>query len=233
MGIKLSASIFAIIASLTSIAPVFANPLPQHESWINSNNLAANPQALCSDIIGTQVDNNKGKFQQNDIESEESASENSYAQSHDESDKTGGGGGVSFFGIGANGQGENSNSKSDKVAINTKNNSKLSRDGSMIDEYDLTKVSNIAVGKNCDAFSQASSQRDQALFNATAQVQIATVKADSDVGIAGINADANKSINLEQQLTNRAAVEAKKTVQLQQIDTQAQVAFFNALMQGW
>lgn len=233
MRINLSASIFAIIASLTSITPVFANELAKYDSLLNGNNLAANPQALCTDIIGQQVENDKGKSQHNDTGKDQTSGKTSYAESHDESWKNGGGGGFSVLGIGANGQGENGGTESDKVAENTENTANLEWDRTATEEHDRSTISNIAVGKDCSALVAATSQRDQALFNGITQTEIATVKANSEAKIAEINAEANKAINLEKELTTRAAVEAKEKVQLQGIETQAQVSIVNLLLEDW
>ncbi|HBE17662.1 MAG TPA: hypothetical protein DEG17_00220 [Cyanobacteria bacterium UBA11149] len=233
MRINLSASILAIIASLTSITPVFANPLGQLNSLLNGNNLAANPQSLCTDIIGQQVVNDKGKTQENDTGKDQTSGKTSYAESHDESWKNAGGGGFSVIGIGANGQGEKGGSKSDKVAENTENTANSEWDRTIEEEHDRSTISNIAVGKDCSALVTATGQRDQALFNAISQTEIATVNAKSEVDIAAINAEANKAINLEKELTTRAAVNAKAKVQLQDIETQAQVSIVNLLLEDW
>ncbi|HBB33081.1 MAG TPA: hypothetical protein DDZ80_04380 [Cyanobacteria bacterium UBA8803] len=233
MSIKLSASIFAIIATFSSIAPVFANPLAKYDSLLNGNNLAANPQALCTDILGNQVENNKGTFSQNNTGAESNSNKESYSESHDSSKEKSGGGGLSIFGIGGSGNGKSSNTTSDKVGSNTESSTNSNWDRNLQEEYDRSTISNIAVGKNCDAFVNALNQRDQALFSATAQIEIANVNANSEVQIAGINADANKSINLEQQITNRMAVQSKEKVQLQELDTKAELAILQFLMQGW
>ncbi|MCM0594135.1 MAG: hypothetical protein HEQ35_04615 [Gloeotrichia echinulata IR180] len=118
--------------------------LGDHKSWVDSNTLAKDPRALCSDVgLGNNTSNNSSKLV--------IASSNSDRSSSSRSHNDGGGGGVSFLGIGVSGSGASQGSQ---------NNSQSSSSTSNRNQENSNSSSTVVQGKNCDAFVNAAAARD-------------------------------------------------------------------------
>ncbi len=194
---KLSASVLTVTAIATSaILPAHAG---EQQSWINSDNLAKDPKALCSDVgLGSNTQNNNGSSSssnRNSASASNSASgSNTSTQSNSSSSKAGGGGGFSFLGIGASGSGSSQNSSSSYAnkgsqyqTASANSNSSASSRASAFNRDSSTVV----VGKNCDAFVGAAAARDIAHDTNQAAIQM---NQDNN-GTARYGIDAQVKIN--------------------------------------
>ncbi len=118
--------------------------LGDHKSWVDSNTLAKDPRALCSDVgLGSNTLNSSSKLalaNSSDVRSNSGKTSNA-----------GGGGGVSFLGIGVSGSGSSSGSQ---------NNSDSKVNNSNRSEEKTNASSTVVQGKNCDAFVNSAAARD-------------------------------------------------------------------------
>jgi hypothetical protein len=119
--------------------------LGNHDSWIDTEVLANDPRAMCSDVsMGSNVRASSTQIALSDSRSDRT----SEARSHND----GGGGGGSFLGIisvsgnGASQGSQNASNASDRRSSRSESRSENS--------------STVVVGRNCDAFVQSAAARD-------------------------------------------------------------------------
>lgn len=118
--------------------------LGDHQSWINANNLAKDPRAMCDDNgLGNNTRSNTRKLATSNTNNSSSSS------SHTHNDGGGGGVSVAFVSVNGNGssQGSDNNSTSKKV------NSTRTEDNS-------SSSSTVVQGKNCGDFVKSAALRD-------------------------------------------------------------------------
>lgn len=118
--------------------------LGDHDSWVNTDILAEDPRALCSDVgLGNNTRTNASTVALGSSSSDRSSS----ARSHN----NGGGGGVSILGIGVSGSGSSQGSQNASQSSDRRSNRSESFNSSS---------STVEVGRNCDAFVESAAARD-------------------------------------------------------------------------
>lgn len=122
---------FAILATA---ATLLSTSISAQAQWIDSNILADDPRAYCSDVVAANRQSNIVSREQENSNSSVSISQR----------ERGGGGGVSIFGIGVNGQGHSNNRRENRNSAQS---------GSTY-RHDFSTVTNVTAGRNCDAFVQ-------------------------------------------------------------------------------
>ncbi|NEQ26812.1 MAG: hypothetical protein F6K28_48855 [Microcoleus sp. SIO2G3] len=190
----------ALMIAATLILPALPVRADSYDSWIDSDTLAGDPQAYCSDVgLGHNVDasststaqNDIGTFTQNDTNSVSTTDSGYNNSSSDSYSHAEGGGGFSIFGFGASGSGSSTNSSSNTSSNGWDSSYNSASDNGYSSTWDQSSQSHqeelhasLQTGHNCDAFVGAAAARDMNHENnQTAREAIATQERIFDNGL--------------------------------------------------